>query len=420
MALLDSERKIDRREKPQTKVIIRRLPPTMSKDQFLTQVAPIPDYNYMYHVRGDMSMGENAFSRAYINFVCPEDVYPFKEKFDNYVFVDSRGHEYIAVVEFAPFQKIPKKRGKGKMDPKCNTIEADASFLEFVVNLNKPVEQDEKPEYTLQLGERDENKKKDKTTPLLEFIKNKRAQRLKIREVRREEREKKKKEFERRKEMGSRYFDEKPPSKPYVKKSHLKYSKNDSHKDLPEDKPTKQDDSCSDKSPPDKPKDKRLEERKERKELKLRFPKKDYSENRDFCRPKEEAKASQAKKIKKYSERREERKLEAQKAELLKKLEQQQSSKPDPPEAEENPKTPLNCHEKETTLAQDEAAAQDSETQQKDTSTDDKCESGSSSRRIRNKDRPTIPLYRPGMLSKRKQPDTEENCKEDDNEAKKE
>lgn len=409
MALSENERRNDKKERPLTKVIIRRLPPTMSRDQFLTQVAPIPDYNYMYHVRGDMSMGENAFSRAYINFVCPEDVYPFKEKFDNYVFVDSRGHEYTAVVEFAPFQKIPKKRGKGKMDPKCNTIEADASLMEFVANLNKPVEQDEKPEYSLQLGERDEDKKKDITTPLLEFIKNKRAQRLKIREVRREEREKKKKEFERRKELGSRYFEEKLSTRPYTKKSHPKYAKNDPHKELPEDKPIKPEDSCSDKSPPEKPKEKRLEDRKERKELKLRFPKKDYGENRDF-RPKEEAKANQAKKIKKYSERREERKLEAQKAEQLKKQEHQQ-----PIEPEESRRTPVNSPEKE----HEEAAAQDSGTQPKDTCSDDKCESGSSSRRIRNKDRPTIPLYRPGMLSKRKQPDNEENCKEDDNEARK-
>lgn len=184
----------DKKEKPLTKVIVRRLPPNIDQETFLNQVSPLPDYNYIYTVKGDNSLGENAFGRVYINFVCPEEVYSFKERFDNYVFLDQRGHEYPAVVEFASFQKIPKKRNKNRVDPKCGTIEADPVYQEFVENINKPQEQDEKPEYSLQLNNDTKTENVD-TTPLLEYIKNRKAQRLRTREVRREER--KRKELER-------------------------------------------------------------------------------------------------------------------------------------------------------------------------------------------------------------------------------
>jgi len=38
------------------------------------------------------SLGQHAFSRAYVNLVHPHDVSVFVEKFDGYVFVDSRGN----------------------------------------------------------------------------------------------------------------------------------------------------------------------------------------------------------------------------------------------------------------------------------------------------------------------------------------
>ena len=37
------------------------------------------------------SLGTNAFSRAYINFLNYEDVASFRDKFDGYVFVDGKG-----------------------------------------------------------------------------------------------------------------------------------------------------------------------------------------------------------------------------------------------------------------------------------------------------------------------------------------
>lgn len=106
--------KDNKREKcrPMTKVVIRRLPPSMTQEQFIEQISPLPEHDYLYFVKADMYLGQYAFSRAYINFLDQQDIFIFREKFDNYVFVDSKGTEYPAVVEFAPFQRLPKKKNR--------------------------------------------------------------------------------------------------------------------------------------------------------------------------------------------------------------------------------------------------------------------------------------------------------------------
>lgn len=72
-------------------VVIRRLPPTLTKDAFINQTSPLPEYDYFYFVRPDKSLGQFAFSRAYINFTKQEDIFTFKEQFDNYTFLDKKG-----------------------------------------------------------------------------------------------------------------------------------------------------------------------------------------------------------------------------------------------------------------------------------------------------------------------------------------
>ena len=36
------------------KIVIRRLPPTMTKEQFLDIVSPLPEYDYMYFCNADL------------------------------------------------------------------------------------------------------------------------------------------------------------------------------------------------------------------------------------------------------------------------------------------------------------------------------------------------------------------------------
>lgn len=49
----------------------------------------------------------------------------------------------MGIVEYAPFQRIPKK--KKKKDPKCGTIESDPVFQEFIESLNKDAETESQP-----------------------------------------------------------------------------------------------------------------------------------------------------------------------------------------------------------------------------------------------------------------------------------
>lgn len=94
-------------------------------------------------------LGQNATSRAYINFINDEDIFIFKDRFDGYVFVETKGSvEYPAIVEFAPFQGLPKSKSR-KKDNKCNTIETDPDFMKFMTFLNGEVG-DVKPEMKME------------------------------------------------------------------------------------------------------------------------------------------------------------------------------------------------------------------------------------------------------------------------------
>ncbi|EGI70248.1 PREDICTED: regulator of nonsense transcripts 3A-like [Acromyrmex echinatior] len=176
--------------RPITKVVIRRLPPSMTQDQFLEQVSPLPVHDYLYFVKADMSLGQFSFSRAYINFVEQQDIFMFREKFDNYVFLDSKGVEYPAVVEFAPFQRLPKKRMGKKKDVKCGTIESDSYYISFLENLkNQEIDSSvaqSKTEYSYQPP--DNTVKKITTTPLLEYLKLRKQEKQRLRDEKREER----------------------------------------------------------------------------------------------------------------------------------------------------------------------------------------------------------------------------------------
>lgn len=51
----------------------------------------------------------------------------FHQAFDGHLFRDVKGNEYMAVVEFAPFQRMPSDTvGRKHVDPLLNTIEEGA------------------------------------------------------------------------------------------------------------------------------------------------------------------------------------------------------------------------------------------------------------------------------------------------------
>jgi len=150
----------------------------------------------------------HSFSRAYINIINLEDVITFRESFDGYVFVDSQGDEYPAMVEFAPYQKVPKtaKTSKRK-DPKMGTIESDSDYLKFKEAMENPEKASQvmQPEQQLEEIEARERimakaKTESQSTPLLDFIREKKAEKMRIREEKREARRKKEEERKRNRE----------------------------------------------------------------------------------------------------------------------------------------------------------------------------------------------------------------------------
>ncbi|XP_063314684.1 regulator of nonsense transcripts 3A isoform X2 [Pelobates fuscus] len=180
-----------------SKVVIRRLPPNISKEQLEEQLHPLPAHDYFEFCSADPSLYPHLYSRAYINFRNPEDILLFRDRFDGFIFIDNKGQEYPAVVEFAPFQKISKKKLK-KKDTKAGSITEDLEYKKFLENY---CADDEKicanPE--ILLGEIEAKTKEliaRRTTPLLEFIKNRKLEKQRIREEKREER--RRREFEKK------------------------------------------------------------------------------------------------------------------------------------------------------------------------------------------------------------------------------
>ncbi|KAJ8383530.1 hypothetical protein AAFF_G00219800 [Aldrovandia affinis] len=188
-----------------TKVVIRRLPPALSKDQLEEQISPLPTYDYFEFFSADQSLHPHLFSRAYINFKNPEDIVHFRDRFDGYVFIDNKGQEYPAVVEFAPFQKVSKKKLR-KKDAKVGSIEEDPEYKRFLENYCCAEEKATANPETL-LGEIEAKTREliaKRTTPLLEYIQNKKLEKQRIREEKREERRRRELEKKRQREEEKR------------------------------------------------------------------------------------------------------------------------------------------------------------------------------------------------------------------------
>lgn len=172
----------------------------MSEQAFLEQIDPFREFEYFYFVPADLTLGQYAHSRAYIYFKNQDDVFLFKDKFDGYVFVDNKGAEYPAVVEFAPFQSLPRNRFRKKNDSKCGTILADPHYINFIESLNSDKSENGKTETKLEFSYqfKDDDKKTIKT-PLLEYLANKKQEKRDDRKRRVENRRKQREEERQRK-----------------------------------------------------------------------------------------------------------------------------------------------------------------------------------------------------------------------------
>ncbi|KAF8062215.1 Smg-4/UPF3 family-domain-containing protein [Lyophyllum atratum] len=121
------------------KTVVRRLPPNLPEDVFwgsvgtwVTEDTVTWKSYYLGKLRKRLNK-ESIPSRAYIAFKDEEQLALFSREYDGHLFRDKTGSEYQAVVEFAPYQKVPSD--KKKVDARNATIEKDEDYISFIESL---------------------------------------------------------------------------------------------------------------------------------------------------------------------------------------------------------------------------------------------------------------------------------------------
>ncbi|XP_067853349.1 regulator of nonsense transcripts 3B [Heptranchias perlo] len=400
-----------------TKVVIRRLPPSLTKEQLEEQLAPLPEHDYFEFFSTNSSLFPHIFSRAYINFKNQEDIVLFRDQFDGYVFIDNKGQEYPAIVEFAPFQKIPKKKSK-KKDAKAGAIEDgtehihfsdDPEYKKFLESYNNA--DDEKnsnnPETLL---EEIEAKTKElaakKTTPLLDYVKNKQR----IREEKREERRKRELEKRRLREEERRKWreEERRKRREADKQKKMLEKGFDKDKDRSKDEPK-----IKLLKKPDKGDDSSLEKPKEKvKKLERERAKEDRPFTGQGKRLESAIKEDKGKKIEDDGGRDYREKEDRERERRLKEKERQKRQEEDRRKPRERCEADKPFRKKDEEIKKEKDQTNERARKKESLETapnldksekgkeDKKEDSASKKERIRNKDRPTMQLYQPGARSR--------------------
>jgi len=180
---ISTEKKVKKKEKTvqiPTKVVVRRLPCTMSEESFVEFFSPLPEHNMFRYVYGDRSLAPHNFCRAYIDFKNVNEILQFRDKFDG-VNVEINGVSSMCLVEYAPCQKLDGiGRKKKKEDAKCGTIYEDAAYKAFLESQEK-VEEKEALDVEQYLEELEKREKKNEVneTPLTLYMKQKAIERKK-------------------------------------------------------------------------------------------------------------------------------------------------------------------------------------------------------------------------------------------------
>ncbi|WJX30381.1 hypothetical protein P8452_18927 [Trifolium repens] len=167
-----------RSERGRTKVVIRHLPPSLTESDLLQHIDNrfASRYNWLSFRPGNTSHKNQRYARAYIDFNSPDDVFDFAEFFNGHVFVNQKGVQHKAVVEYAPSQRVPKKTTK--KDGRQGTIYKDPDYLEFLKLIAKPQEHLPSAEIQLERKEAEQagaSKAPPIVTPLMEYVRQKRA-----------------------------------------------------------------------------------------------------------------------------------------------------------------------------------------------------------------------------------------------------
>uniref|UniRef100_A0A8C5NBC2 UPF3 domain-containing protein n=1 Tax=Gouania willdenowi TaxID=441366 RepID=A0A8C5NBC2_GOUWI len=392
----DGERTEKSVKEAMTKIVIRRLPPSLTKEDLEEQLQPLPEVDYLEFFANDTSLYPHLFARAYINFKNQEDIMLFRDRFDGYVFIDGRGQEYPAIVEFAPFQKTAKRRSK-KKDAKSGTIDDDPDYKKFLEYYNGDEEKlTSTPETLL---EELEAKSKEliakRTTPLLDFLKNKQR----IREEKKEERRRRELERKRLRDEERRKWREDERRKRKEAEKTKKLEK-DQVKDEPKikllKKPERGDEADSEK-PTEKPKrperpskeerpsseHKRRTHMENKEERGRRGDEEGWKEFRVRDADREKELRQREERLRRRDENRRRKKERQDREKTFRKREQEVKKEKFPEKKKSESTVDLSCSERPEKPAKD-----------------DKKEESGKRERLRNKDRPAIQLYQPGARSR--------------------
>ncbi|EMD37045.1 hypothetical protein CERSUDRAFT_95309 [Gelatoporia subvermispora B] len=174
----EKDKKAKAAAKPQNdrfKTVVRRLPPNLPEEIFWQSVQKwvteeTIQWKIYYQGKFKTRMNkENIQSRAYIAFKNEEILATFSREYDGHLFRDKAGNESSAVVEFAPFQKIPSE--KKKVDSRMGTIEKDEDYISFLESLNNPASKPADADTLETLITSTQPPPHPTTTPLLEALK---------------------------------------------------------------------------------------------------------------------------------------------------------------------------------------------------------------------------------------------------------
>ncbi|KAM4860157.1 regulator of nonsense transcripts 3A isoform 2-T2 [Thomomys bottae] len=155
-----------------SKVVLRRLPPGLTKERLEELLRPLPAHDYFEVVAADLSLYPHLFSRAYINFRNPDDILLFRDRFDGYIFIGNKDPDYKQFLETYSVEEE-----KTSANPETLLGEIEAKTRELIAR---------------------------RTTPLLEYIKNRKLEKQRIREEKREERRRRELEKKRLREEEKR------------------------------------------------------------------------------------------------------------------------------------------------------------------------------------------------------------------------
>ncbi|KAJ7797651.1 Smg-4/UPF3 family-domain-containing protein [Mycena olivaceomarginata] len=166
------------------KTVVRRLPPNLPEDIFWQSVQSwVSDETVTwkaFYPWEDALNKENISSRAYIAFKTEEQLAQFSREYDGHLFRDKAGNESYAVVEFAPYQKVPAGEEEGRRAQRypresmgAHIAQTD-DYISFLESLNAEPSGAE-PVSLESLIAANRAPSPPKTTPLLEALKAEKA-----------------------------------------------------------------------------------------------------------------------------------------------------------------------------------------------------------------------------------------------------